>query len=99
MTAQGYAVMKWETFDSYDALSVRAAEIFLGAIHANPRIVFCLPTGRTPSGTPDRNVALCWRDYHCFTEVTTFNLDEYVAILYEHPGSYRTYMREHLFEH
>ncbi|HJW94605.1 MAG TPA: glucosamine-6-phosphate deaminase [Thermoanaerobaculia bacterium] len=91
--------MKWETFDSYDALSVRAAEIFLGAIHANPRIVFGLPTGRTPIGMYDRIVAICSREYHCFTEVTTFNLDEYVGISCEHPGSYCTYMREHLFEH
>jgi glucosamine-6-phosphate deaminase len=91
--------MKWETFDSYDALSARAAELFLGAIHANPRVVLGLPTGRTPIGMYDRIVSICSRQYHCFTEVTTFNLDEYVGISCEHPGSYCTYMREHLFEH
>lgn len=91
--------MKWETFDSYDALSARAAELFLSAIHADPRVVFGLPTGRTPLGMYARVVAICSRQYHCFTEVATFNLDEYAGISCEHPGSYCSYMREHLFDH
>jgi len=91
--------MKWESFDNYEALSARAAELFLGAIHDDPRIVFGLPTGRTPIGMYDRVVAICSRQYHCFTEVTTFNLDEYAGISCDHPGSYCTYMREHLFDH
>lgn len=91
--------MKWETFASYEALSARAAELFLAAIHEDPRVVFGLPTGRTPIGMYDRVVAVCSREYHCFTGVTTFNLDEYVGIACEHPGSYCTYMHEHLFDH
>ena len=91
--------MKWEAFASYDALSARAAELFLNAIHADPRVVFGLPTGRTPLGMYERVVAICSRQYHCFTEVTTFNLDEYAGISCEHPGSYCSYMREHLVEH
>jgi glucosamine-6-phosphate deaminase len=89
----------WEQFDSYDALSARAAGLMLGAIHADPRVVFGLPTGRTPVGMYDRVVAVCSREYHCFRDVVTFNLDEYVGIARDHPGSYCTYMREHLFDH
>jgi glucosamine-6-phosphate deaminase len=91
--------MKWETFDSYAALSARAAEMMLNAIHADPRAVLGLPTGRTPIGMYERVVAICSRAYHCFSDVTTFNLDEYVGISCDHPGSYCTYMRERLFEH
>ena len=91
--------MKWETFDSYESLSARAAEIFLGAIHDDPRVVLGLPTGRTPIGMYDRVVAICSREYHCFSDVTTFNLDEYAGISCDHPGSYCTYMHEHLFDH
>jgi glucosamine-6-phosphate deaminase len=91
--------MQWETFASYEALSARAAELFLAAIHDDPRVVFGLPTGRTPIGMYDRVVSICSREYHCFTEVTTFNLDEYVGIACEHPGSYCTYMQQHLFDH
>lgn len=91
--------MKWETADSYDALSARAATILLAAIRENPRIILGLPTGRTPVGMYDRVVRECGREYHCFRDVTTFNLDEYVGIAREHPGSYATFMREHLFSH
>jgi glucosamine-6-phosphate deaminase len=91
--------MIWETFDSYDALSARAAGLMLEAIRRDPRVVLGLPTGRTPVGMYDRVVAVCSRDYHCFRDVVTFNLDEYVGIARDHPGSYCTYMREHLFDH
>jgi glucosamine-6-phosphate deaminase len=89
----------WELFDSYDALSTRAADILLSGIRDNPQIVLGLPTGRSPIGMYDRVIAECQREYHCFREVTTFNLDEYVGILKEHPGSYYSYMKRHLFDH
>ena len=91
--------MKWESFDSYEALSQTAAEILFKAIHRNPREVLGLPTGRTPIGMYERLVAECRREYHCFREVTTFNLDEYVGIPRDHTGSYYTYMKQHLFDY
>jgi glucosamine-6-phosphate deaminase len=91
--------MQWESFDSYDSLSQRAAELLLGAIRENPRTVLGLPTGRTPVGMYDRVVRECGREYHCFRDVVTFNLDEYIGIPREHPGSYCTFMKQHLFDH
>jgi len=91
--------MKWETFKSPDELSARAADLLLSAIRDNPRIVLGLPTGRTPIGMYDRVVRECGREYHCFRDVTTFNLDEYAGVSREHPGSYFTYMKQHLFDH
>ena len=91
--------MKFETFDSYEALSARAAALLLDAIRAEPQIVLGLPTGRTPIGMYERVVADCSREYRCFREVTTFNLDEYVGIPSAHPGSYCAFMRQHLFNH
>jgi glucosamine-6-phosphate deaminase len=91
--------VNWESLDDYDALSRRAADIFLAAIRANPRIVLGLPTGRTPVTMYERVVAACSRDYHCFRDVVTFNLDEYVGIEPVHPGSYCTFMNEHLFRY
>ncbi|HYH10377.1 MAG TPA: glucosamine-6-phosphate deaminase [Thermoanaerobaculia bacterium] len=90
--------MNWETFDDADALSARAAEILLTAIRDNPRIVLGLPTGRTPIGMYDRVVRVCSREYHCFRDVTTFNLDEYAGVPADHTGSYFTYMKRHLFD-
>ena len=91
--------MIWEAFAGYEELSQRAAEILLGAIRRDPHIVLGLPTGRTPVGMYARVVAHCKREYHCFRAVTTFNLDEYAGIPHDHPGSYCTFMREHLFAH
>ena len=91
--------MQWQTFDSPAALSEHAAELLLQAIRENPRIVLGLPTGRTPIGMYERVVSECAREYHCFRDVTTFNLDEYAGVAPEHPGSYRTYMQQHLFAH
>jgi len=80
-------------------MAVTAAELMLGAIRDNPRVVLGLPTGRTPIGMYERVVRECTREYHCFRDVTTFNLDEYVGVPAEHPGSYFTYMKQHLFDH
>lgn len=91
--------MKWHAFDTAGVLAAHAAEMLLGAIRGNPRIVLGLPTGRTPIAMYERVVRECAREYHCFRDVTTFNLDEYVGVPREHPGSYFTYMREHLFDH
>ena len=91
--------MKWESFDSQEALSARAAEILLTAIREEPRIVLGLPTGRTPIGMYDRVIQECSREYHCFRDVVTFNLDEYCGVPPEHPASYYSYMKQHLFDH
>jgi glucosamine-6-phosphate deaminase len=91
--------VNWEPLADYDALSDRAADIFLSAIRRNPHIVLGLPTGRTPVTMYERVVAACSREYHCFRDVVTFNLDEYVGIESTHPGSYCAFMNEHLFSH
>lgn len=91
--------MEWETFADPDALASRAATILLGAIRRDPEIVLGLPTGRTPIAMYRRVVAECGRQYYCFRDVTTFNLDEYVGVPPLHPASYYTYMSEHLFSH
>jgi glucosamine-6-phosphate deaminase len=91
--------VNWESLSDYDALSNRAAHIFLAAIRRNPHIVLGLPTGRTPVKMYERVVAACSRDYHCFRDVVTFNLDEYVGIEPTHPGSYWIFMQKQLFDH
>jgi glucosamine-6-phosphate deaminase len=91
--------VKWTLFNSADALSDHAARLLLDAIHDDPRVTLGLPTGRTPIGMYARVVRECSRTYHCFRDVTTFNLDEYVGVPREHPGSYFSYMKRHLFDH
>lgn len=89
--------MKWESCADYGALSRTGAAIFLEQVRLNPKSVLGLPTGRTPVGMYDQVVQQCAREPACFSEISTFNLDEYVGIPKEHPGSYFAFMREHLF--
>jgi glucosamine-6-phosphate deaminase len=91
--------MIWETLDDYETLSNRAARILLEEIRERPAAVLGLPTGRTPGGMYRHVVAECAREYHCFGDVTTFNLDEYAGIPRHHPGSYFTFMKQNLFDH
>lgn len=63
-----------------------------------PRVVLGLPTGRTPVGLY-RELASLHHHGVDFSQVTTFNLDEFLGIPATHPGSYRSFMEQHLFSH
>src|SRR5437667_3384296 len=90
-----FLTMIWEDVHDYLALSQRAADLLLAGIRREPRMVLGLPTGRTPVGMYQRVVAECAREYHCFRDVTTFNLDEYVGPSRE----YFKFMKRNLFDH
>jgi glucosamine-6-phosphate deaminase len=61
--------------------------------------VLGLPTGSTPVGTYKNLVALHKQGKVSFKNVVTFNMDEYVGIPEDHPESYHSFMRQHLFSH
>jgi glucosamine-6-phosphate deaminase len=67
------------------------------ALAANPRLVLGLPTGRTPVGLYHELAAHAAHGHADFSQVTTFNLDEFLNVGPDHPGSYRQFMEEHLF--
>jgi len=91
--------MNWETLADYPALSTRAASLLLDGIRRDPKLVLGLPTGNTPVGMYEGVIAECKREYHCFRDVVAFNLDEYVGIPRDHPGSYYMFMQAHLYSH
>jgi len=74
-----------------------AARIFRRQIRDKPDSVLGLATGSTPIGVYALLVEMHRRGEIDFARVRTFNLDEYVGLGPEHPGSYRHFMREHLF--
>ncbi|MGH9457087.1 MAG: glucosamine-6-phosphate deaminase, partial [Thermoanaerobaculia bacterium] len=89
----------WTVVDDYAALAREASRMLLEAVDGQPKSVLLLPTGTTPEGMYQDVVVACRSRYHCFRDVTTFNLDEYVGIRRDHPGSYWTYMQTRLFRH
>jgi len=67
------------------------------AIATKEDLVLGLPTGRTPVGFYHELSALAERGRVSLSEITTFNLDEFLGIGPTHPGSYRRFMEAHLF--
>jgi glucosamine-6-phosphate isomerase len=64
-----------------------------------PDAVLGLPTGSTPRPMY-AELARRHRDEGLsFARATTFNLDEYVGVAPDHPGSFRRYMDEAFFRH
>ena len=80
--------------DVADLAAQRVADL----LHDQPRAVLGLPTGRTPILMYDLLAEQYAAGTIDFSQVQTFNLDEFVGIGEDHPGSYRAYMRRYLFD-
>jgi len=81
----------------YEDLSKKAAIFIAARMVQNPRCVLGFATGSTPEGTYSELAALNAAGVVDFSEVTTFNLDEYYGLPGDHPQSYRYFMNEKLF--
>jgi glucosamine-6-phosphate deaminase len=90
--------MKVVVCEDYEEVSRKAAEIFADRIKAKPDIVLGLATG----GTPERMYAILAEKNKAseldFSNVKTFNLDEYAGLEPTHDQSYRYFMNEKLFD-
>ncbi len=82
-----------------DAAGLRAALLVDEAIRTSPGVVLALPTGSTPIPMYAALVRLHRERGTDWSQVTTFNLDEYAGIGPDHPESYALFMRGHLFNH
>ncbi len=89
---------------NYDEMSKHAAEIIAGHVKSKPDCVLGLATGGTPIGTY-RELIRMHKEGLDFSQVRTFNLDEYlgVGISLDKPycsdQSYARFMHEELFAH
>ncbi|EFM93334.1 glucosamine-6-phosphate deaminase [Actinobacillus pleuropneumoniae] len=66
---------------------------------ADRPFVLGLPTGGTPLQTYKELIRLYQAGEVSFQHVVTFNMDEYVGLLKEHPQSYHTFMYRNFFDH
>ena len=85
--------------DSYDQMGLEAAKIVAGQIYLKPNSVLGLATGSTPLSMYERLVAVHRTVGLDFSEVTTFNLDEYIGMGPDNSQSYHYFMQEHFFKH
>lgn len=82
-----------------DELARQAARIIASAIRAKPTATLGLATGGTMVGIYKELVRLHQQDSLNFSQVTTFNLDEYLGLASTHPQSFNYFMRENFFDH
>lgn len=80
-----------------DAASKYAADIVSGLVRRKPAAVLGLATGSTPLRFYREIVRQHREEGLDLSQVTTFNLDEYVGLAPDHPASYNHFMRENLF--
>lgn len=90
--------MKFVLCENYDEAMERAAAMAAELIREKPDCILGLATGSTPIGMYDRLV----REYEAgrldFSQVSSFNLDEYYPISPDNNQSYRYFMDTHLFD-
>ncbi len=82
-----------------DQMSKVAAKIVAKTLNAKPNCVLGLATGSTPLGLYKELVRMHRDEGLDFSQVTTFNLDEYVGLTRDHEQSYHYFMHENLFKH
>ena len=82
---------------NYDEMSKKAASIIAAQVLLKPNCVLGLATGSTPLGTYGKLVEWYNNGDLDFSNVVTFNLDEYIGLDPNHEQSYRYYMKNNLF--
>ncbi len=91
--------MVLEIRSDYVTICREVALLIAQLVREKPNCVLGLATGSTPIGVYDELIRLHREESLDFSQVVTFNLDEYFPIAPDAPQSYRRFMREHLFDH
>ena len=90
--------MNISIFDSSEAVAHALAERMADALRANRESVLGLTAGRTPIAAYAELRQMYARGDLDWSAASTFNLDEFVGVDSQHPGSFRQFMQRHLFE-
>lgn len=83
----------------YDEMSSKAARLISSQIILNPKSILGLATGSTPVGTYKELINLYNKKEIDFSNVKTFNLDEYYGIDKNNEQSYHYFMMNNLFKY
>ncbi|MEP4077236.1 glucosamine-6-phosphate deaminase [Haloferula sp.] len=79
--------------------SEAAAKVVARLVREKPNAVLGLATGSTPLMLYKELVRLHQEEGLDFSQVSTFNLDEYIGLSPDHEQSYRRFMNKNLFNH
>jgi len=85
--------------ETKDEMARIGAGLFAEQITSKPNSVLGLATGETPRELYGELIGLYDAGALDFSDITTFNLDEYVGLGADHDQSYHYYMHDALFDH
>ena len=91
--------MRIVTYSTASSAAAAAASLVLQHLSRNPRVVLGLPTGNTPIPMYRALVRAFKRGRADFSRATTFNLDEFIGLDADDPGSYCSFMKAAFFDH
>ncbi len=83
----------------YEDMSARAADVIAAEVILKPDCVLGLATGSTPIGAYERLVERYRAGELDFSQVISYNLDEYRGLAHDDPQSYHYFMEQYLFSH
>ncbi len=89
--------MKIIEVSDYNEMSQKAAEIVAEQIKEKPDTILALNVGSTPMGLYSLLIDYYKRGELDFSQVRTFNIDEYVGLPEDNPQSYHYLMHKQLF--
>ncbi|WLR51667.1 glucosamine-6-phosphate deaminase [Bacillus tianshenii] len=84
---------------SINNLNDYSAQLLVSLMQATDGGKIGLATGNTPIGIYQSLVRLHQEGKADFSQTITYNLDEYCGLHKEHPSSFYTFMKQHLFDH
>ena len=83
--------------DNYNEVSKEGALLLKRKILEKPSIILGLISGSTPLGLYRELIAMHKAGELNFSEITSFNLDEYLGLSTDDSNSYHSYMQKNLF--
>ena len=90
--------MKIVRATDYVDMSRKAANLISAQVILKPTSVLGLATGSTPVGAYQQLARWCEKGDCDFSQVSTYNLDEYRGLSHEDPQSYHYFMRQNFFD-
>lgn len=91
--------MRIVVLESAAAVAKFGADTIINKVQKKPNCVLGLATGSSPIELYKNLIAANKAQSVSFSDVTTFNLDEYLGLAGDHPQSYRYFMNNQLFNH
>lgn len=89
--------MQLKIFQSEEELDLAAAYSVAQVIIEKPHAKIGLATGQTPIGLYEKLFQLFEKGQVSFKQATSYNIDEYVGLDRDHPQSFYSFMKTHLF--